>query len=212
MSGYDERLEIYLSSIADEDDPFLERLEAEARADDVPVIRKDVQRMLRFLLALHKPGTILEIGTAVGFSSVFFCRHSAASVVTIENFERRIACAEKNIAASGFSDRITLLKGDAGEILPRLCGPFDMVFLDAAQGQYIHFLPDLLRLLRCGGLLAADNVMIGGDLLESHYAVARRKRTIHKRMREYLCAVMKGEGLATTVLPVGDGLALTVKQ
>ena len=208
----EERLLTFLKLFQTEGSPLLGILEKEARDAEVPIIRKDTQQALRAFLAMHQPGTILEIGTAVGFSSVFFCECSDARVVTIENYGKRIPIAKENIRRFGYASRITLLEGDAEEILPSLGGPFDMIFLDAAQGQYIHFLPELKRLLRSGGILVTDNVLLGGDLLESHYAVQRRKRTIYRRMREYLHAITKDDALVTTILPVGDGLALTVKK
>ncbi len=206
-----ERLNVYLETLRGEPPAFLRELEGEAAAGEVPVIRRDTRSVLRMLLALKNPGRILEIGTAVGFSAIFMCTCSRAEITTIENYPPRIAEAERNIAASGFGERIRLLKGDAMAYLPKLSGPYDLIFLDAAQGQYVHFLPELLRLLPEGGLLVTDNVLIGGDLLESHYAVERRRRTIHKRMRSYLRAITEGKGLVTSVLPSGDGLAVTVK-
>ena len=210
--SYDERMDTYLQTLSRGLPPFLEDLEASALSERVPLIRKDTQDVIRMLLALHKPERILEIGTAVGFSAIFMCSCSDARLVTIENFPRRIREAEENIRKSGFGDRITLLPGDAQAILPTLEGPFDLALLDAAQGQYGSFLPELLRLLRSGGLLITDNVLIGGDLIESHYAVERRKRTIYKRMRMYLRELTGREDLVTSVLPVGDGLAVTVKN
>lgn len=202
----------YLETLEGKRSPFLVQLEEDARKSGIPIIRRDTQRLMRTLLSLHQPGTILEIGTAVGFSSVFFCEYSSAKIVTIENYGKRIPVAKENIRLSGYEGRITLLEGDAELILPDLSGPFDMIFLDAAQGQYIRFLPQLRRLLRKGGLLITDNVLIGGDLLESHYAVPRRKRTIHRRMREYLRAITDEAEFDTAVLTTGDGLAVTVKK
>jgi predicted O-methyltransferase YrrM len=210
--SYDERLNTYLQTLSRGLPPFLEDLEASALSERVPLIRKDTQDVIRMLLALHKPENILEIGTAVGFSAIFMCSCSDARIVTIENFPRRIREAEENIRKSGYGGRITLVPGDAQAILPTLEGPFDLALLDAAQGQYGSFLPELLRLLRSGGLLITDNVLIGGDLLESQYAVERRKRTIYKRMRMYMRELTGREDLVTSVLPVGDGLAVTVKK
>ena len=156
--SYDERLNTYLQTLSRGLPLFLEDLEASALSERVPLIRKDTQDVIRMLLALHKPETILEIGTAVGFSGIFMCSCSDARIVTIENFPRRIREAEENIRKSGYGDRITLLPGDAQAILPTLEGPFDLALLDAAQGQYGSFLPELLRLLRSGGLCGAGPV------------------------------------------------------
>ena len=108
--------------------------------------------------------------------------------------------------------KIHLLTGDAMDILPGLQGPFDLVFMDAAKGQYIHFLPPVLNLLGSGGVLISDNILQECEILESHYAVNRRSRTIHKRMSEYLYALCHDEKLDTCLLNVGDGIALSVKK
>lgn len=207
-----ERLAVYLETLERPREAALCEIGRKARRDGVPVIRPDTESVLRTLLEIRKPETILEIGTAVGYSSVFFCLNSGARITTIENYPKRIAEAADHFSRLGLTDRIELLRGDAEALLPGLSGPYDLIFLDAAQGQYIHFLPELLRLMRSGSLLIADNVLIGGDIVESHYAVERRKRTIHKRMREYLREVMGRRELVTSVLPVGDGLAVTVKR
>ena len=133
-------------------------------------------------------------------------------IVTIENYEKRIEEARKHFREAGMEERITLIAGDAGEMLSAMEDSFDFIFMDAAKGQYIHFLPDALRLLKTGGLLVSDNVLQEGELIESHYAVERRNRTIYKRMREYLYVLKHTEGLVTSVLPVGDGAAVTVKK
>lgn len=206
-----ERLSVYLETLSKELPPCLRKIEEDAMRDDVPILRPDTRDVLRTLLASKRPSSILEIGTATGFSCLFMCEYSEARVVTIENFEKRIKEASANIAGSGYADRITFLKGDAQEILPKLEGPFDMVLLDAAQGQYIYFLPHIVRLLGSGGMLLTDNVFIGGDILEPRFAVERRKRTIHSRMREYLRELTGREDLVTAVVPVGDGLSVTVK-
>ena len=207
-----ERLEIFLETLDMEMPSVLKELETEALADAVPVIRRDTQRFLRTLLEMKRPETILEIGTAIGYSSVFFSICTKAGITTIENYPKRICAARDHFRKLGLLERITLLEGDAGDLLPGLTGPYDFIFLDAAQGQYVHFLPELIRLMPPGGVLVTDNVLIGGDLLESRFAVERRKRTIHRRMREYLREIMEREELVTTVIPVGDGLAVTVKR
>ena len=207
-----ERLEIFLETLDMEMPSVLKELETEALADAVPVIRRDTQRFLRTLLEMKRPETILEIGTAIGYSSVFFSICTKAGITTIENYPKRICAAREHFRKLGLLERITLLEGDAGDLLPGLTGPYDFIFLDAAQGQYVHFLPELMRLMPSGGVLVTDNVLIGGDLLESRFAVERRKRTIHRRMREYLREIMEREELVTTVIPVGDGLAVTVKR
>ena len=130
----------------------------------------------------------------------------------MENYDKRIPIARENFKKAGKEEQITLLEGDAREILKTLEEPFDFIFMDAAKGQYIHFLPDILRLLSRGGILISDNVLQDGDIIESHFAVERRNRTIYKRMREYLSALKNSDVLETSILPLGDGVALSVKK
>lgn len=211
----DERLETFLNSMDPELPGELFSLEQRALADHVPIIRRGTRSFLRWILAERRPGRILEIGTAVGFSALFMAWYAPepVQIVTVEQDARRIAEARKNFAAAGRQGQITLLEGDAAEILPGLSGPFDMIFMDAAKGQYPFLLPQAKRLMAQGGLLITDNVLQEGDILESRFAVRRRDRTIHKRMREYLYTLAHDEDLVCTVLPVGDGLAVcTVKR
>ena len=211
----DERLETFLNSMDPELPGELFSLEQRALADHVPIIRRGTRSFLRWILAERRPGRILEIGTAVGFSALFMAWYAPEPVriVTVEQDARRIAEARKNFAAAGRQKQITLLEGDAAEILPGLSGPFDMIFMDAAKGQYPFLLPQAKRLMAQGGLLITDNVLQEGDILESRFAVRRRDRTIHKRMREYLYTLAHDEDLGCTVLTVGDGLAVcTVKR
>ena len=163
---------------------------------------------------MNQPGRILEVGTAIGFSTLLMCEYGREDlqIVTIENYDKRIPIARENFRRAGREDQITLLEGDAGELLKTLEGPFDMIFMDAAKGQYINWLPDILRLLRDGGLLMSDNVLQDGTIMESRYAVERRDRTIHERMREYLYTLKHMDEFETSILPVGDGVALSVKN
>ncbi len=208
----DTRMNVFLDRFYPDNTPFLEQLELYARRNRIPVIRRAEQSALKAFLEMKKPVTVLEIGAAIGFSSIFICTYSDAKVTTIENYEKRIVLAKKHIREANMQDRITLLEGDAGAILKELDGQYDMIFMDAAKGQYITWLPDALRLLKEGGVLLSDNVLQEEDLLETHYQVERRNRTIHKRMREYLSALNESDELVTTCLPLGDGLALSVKK
>lgn len=209
-----ERMAAYINSLDTGNGEFLDALEQDALAHEVPVIRQDMQSFLKVLLALCRPQSILEIGTAVGFSALLMAANTdeRCQITTIEKYEKRIPQARRNFARAGMENRITLLEGDALEIMQKLDGPYDMIFMDAAKGQYIHFLPEALRLLRTGGTLISDNVLQDGDIIESHYAVERRNRTIYKRMREYLYVLKHTDGLLTSIVPVGDGAAVTVKQ
>lgn len=209
-----ERMAAYIHSLDSGNGEFLDALERKALSDEVPIIRPDMQSFLKVLLSVHRPERILEVGTAVGFSAILMAQNTddTCQITTIEKYEKRIPEARENFRLAGLENRITLLEGDALEVMGRLSEPYDMVFMDAAKGQYIHFLPEALRLLRTGGILVSDNVLQDGDIIESHYAVERRNRTIYKRMREYLYVLKHTQGLLTSIVPVGDGAAVTVKQ
>ncbi|HIV34607.1 MAG TPA: O-methyltransferase [Candidatus Blautia intestinigallinarum] len=209
----DERLTTYINSLDTGNTEFLEQLERYAHETYVPVIRREMQSFLKVLLAIKKPMKILEVGTAIGFSTLLMCEYGPAGcqITTIENYQKRIPIARENFKKSGYENQITLLEGDAKDILKELEESFDLIFMDAAKGQYIHFLPDVLRLLRTDGVLVSDNVLQDGDILESRYLVERRNRTIHKRMREYLYTLKHHPQLVTAVLPVGDGITVSSK-
>lgn len=209
-----ERLTCYIDSLDRGNTPFLDEIEKYALAHQIPVVRKSMQSLLKFLLAARNPERILEIGTAIGFSALLMCEYGPENsrITTIEKDGNRIALARENFRRAGKEAKITLLEGDAAEILQNLEGPYPMIFMDAAKGQYIHFLPDILRLMGPGSLLVSDNVLQDGDVIQSRFAVTRRNRTIHARMREYLYELKHRPQLETVVLPVGDGAALRVMR
>ena len=173
-----------------------------------------MQSLLKVLLLLKKPARVLEVGAAVGFSALLMSEYipEESRITTIENYEKRIPVARENFRRAGKEDQITLIEGDAAEVLKTLDGPYDFIFMDAAKGQYIHYLPDILRLLPPGGCLVSDNVMQDGDVIESRFAVERRNRTIHARMREYLYELKHNDALTTSIIPLGDGVAVSIKQ
>ncbi|MBP3421876.1 MAG: O-methyltransferase [Lachnospiraceae bacterium] len=210
----DERFTAYINSLENGNPAYLDELEAYAKQMQVPIIRKEMQSFMRTLLIMNKPKRILEVGTAIGFSALFMSEFmpEGGHITTIEKYEKRIPLAKENFRKNGKEASITLLEGDATEILKELQEPFDFIFMDAAKGQYIHFLPDVLRLLNPGGILLSDNVLQDGDIIESKFAVTRRDRTIHKRMREYLYTLKNHEQLETAILTLGDGVALSVKK
>ena len=210
----DERLVTYINSLDAGNTAMLDQIEREATADYVPIIRKEMQSFLKFLLAMKKPARILEVGTAVGFSAILMAEYDPVpcQITTIENYEKRIPIARENFKRAGKEAQIALLEGDAAEVLKTLEDPYDFIFMDAAKGQYIHFLPEILRLLAKDGVLVLDNVLQDGDVIESRFAVTRRNRTIHKRMREYLYTLTHSEELVTAVLPVGDGITLSTRR
>ncbi|MBQ6811701.1 MAG: O-methyltransferase [Agathobacter sp.] len=209
----DERLVTYINSLDRGNTAVLDTIEKEALDSFVPIIRKEMQSFLKLLLAMQKPKRILEVGTAVGFSAILMAEYNPypCEIVTIENYEKRIPIARENFVRAGKENQITLIEGDATEVLKTLEEPFDMIFMDAAKGQYINFMPDILRLLKKDGVLVSDNVLQDGDIIESHFVVTRRNRTIHKRMREYLYELTHRDDLVTAVLPIGDGITVSTK-
>ncbi len=209
----DERTVSYIHSLEREDSPVCMEIAREARAAGIPVVRKETASLLKTLVALKRPKQILEVGTAVGYSALLMCQvmPSDCTITTIEKYEKRIPEARRNFARAGESDRIRLIEGDAAEVLSGLDGPYDFIFMDAAKGQYVHFLPQALKLLSPGGLLVSDNVLQDGDVIESRYAVTRRNRTIHTRMREYLYRLKHMEELETAIVPIGDGVTISTR-
>ena len=209
-----ERTDVFINSLEDDQSPFLDEIEQEALAADVPIIRKDMQGFLKFLRKVRKPKAILEVGTATGFSALLMAENTPDDtlITTIEKYEKRIPVAKENFKRGHYENRITLLEGDANDLLKSLEGEFDFIFMDAAKGQYLSFLPEVVRLLAPGGMLLTDNVLQDGDVLESRYAVTRRNRTIHARMREYLYELKHHPFLDTVILTLGDGVSVSVKK
>lgn len=207
----EERMRTYINSLDTGNTPFLEELERYALENEVPIIRREMQSFMKVLLAVKRPLQVLEVGTAVGFSTLLMCEYGQPDmhITTIENYEKRIPIAKENFIRAGKEKQIMLLEGDAAQILPTLTETYDFIFMDAAKGQYIHFMPDILRLLGPEGTLVSDNVLQDGDIIESRFAVTRRNRTIHKRMREYLYELTHDEHLVTAVLPIGDGVTVS---
>ena len=214
-----ERLSAFINAFDTDRDPFLDSLEKEALSQGIPIIRHEMISFLQIILEIKKPGRILEVGTATGFSALVMASFTApdCSILTIEQDPQRAGQARQNFIAGGMENRITLLEGDADPILADLAADadharrYDLVFMDAAKAQYIHFLPKVQQLLRSGGLLISDNVLQEGDLLESKYLVQRRDRTIYKRMREYLYALKHDPAWHTSIIPIADGVALSVR-
>ena len=210
----DERLVTFINSFDTGNTEELDQIEKEAIETYVPIIRKEMQSFLKMILAIKKPARILEVGTAIGFSSSLMAEYNPADcqITTIENYEKRIPIARENFRRVGRENQITLLEGDAAEVLKTIEEPFDFIFMDAAKGQYIHFMPEVLRLLKKDGILVSATVLQDGDIIESRYVVTRRNRTIHKRMRDYLYQLTHHEDLVTSILPIGDGITVSVRK
>ena len=209
----DDTMNAYLRTVQPMYDGVLGEIQREAIAAEVPIIPLETARLLSVLLTMQKPKHILEIGTAVGFSAGLMCCYlpEDGTVTTIDRFEVMLKDARVNIKRMGLEDKIKILEGDAANILPTLEGPYDVIFLDAAKGQYINYMPEAIRLLSEEGVLVSDNVLQDGDIIESRFAVQRRNRTIHSRMREYLYELKHDERLETAIIPLGDGVAISRK-
>lgn len=209
-----ERVVAYINSLDCGNSDICNTIEKEAIADEVPIIRKEMGNLLKVLLQLVQPERILEVGTAVGYSSILMSENmpEKCTITTIENYDKRIPVARNNFKRAGKENVITLIEGDALEVLKTLEGPYDFIFMDAAKGQYINYLPDVKRVLRKGGLLISDNILQEGEIVESRYAVTRRNRTIHTRIREYVYELTHSEDFVTSIVPIGDGITLSVKQ
>lgn len=214
MSGvtYD-YMEEYLRSLIPESGGVLKDLEEYAISNNVPIIQKEAGKFLEVMISIMKPKKILELGTAIGYSSIMMSMTAGqeSRVVTIERDKSMIELANGNISRFGFQDRIKVVEGDCLEVLEAMEDEFDLVFMDAGKGHYKYFLPHCLRMLKKDGVIIADNVLFRG-MIASKELVKRRKITIVKRMRDYLNMVNSDEGLITTVLPMGDGIAVTKRR
>lgn len=209
-----ERITAYINSLDTGNSPLVNSIRREALDDGVPIIRQECESLLKVMLRLVQPKHILEVGTAVGYSALLMSENAPkdCKITTLEKYEKRIPVARANFEKAGKTDCITLLEGDATDILKELEGPYDFIFMDAAKGQYMTFFKDVMRLLRPGGILISDNVLQDGDIIESRFAVTRRNRTIHSRMREYLYTLTHHDEFETTILSIGDGMAVSVRR
>ncbi len=212
----DERMEVYLDTLSPVMPEYMERLFEHALSEHVPVMRRQTGELLRFIIKKDRISRILEIGTAVGYSALYMALCSPdVTIDTIEKVPARIAEAKENIGKYDPSGRITLLEGDAAEVLDKLTDEhktYDLVFVDAAKAQYPVYMKKIYDLTLPGATVIIDNVLQEGMLLESRYAVNRRDRTIHSRMREFLYDITHSDKWNTIVLPVGDGMAVSVRQ
>lgn len=210
----DERIEVFFDTLRPELPVYISEIEKEALRDEVPVIRRGTRDLLRYLLRTERPSRVLEVGTAIGYSALFMkeCLPDNVQITTIEKVEMRLVKARENLKKYDPEGRIRLLEGDASRVLRDLSEAgeqYDFIFMDAAKGQYMNFLPDVLKLLGVGATLVSDNILHDCDILESRYAVTRRDRTIHSRMREYLYTITHMDELETICLSVGDGVAVS---
>ena len=206
-------MEEYIRSLIIDREGILKEIEDSARENGVPIVQKETGVFLEFMTSMKKPKRILELGTAVGFSSILMYEASGTEpdIVTIERDEKMIELATLNLDKFNLSHKIKIEQGDCLEVLENLDEPFDLIFMDAGKGHYNHFLPHCLRLLKEDGIIVADNVLFRG-MVASQELVKRRKITIVKRMRTYLELVTQDKNLITSVIPMGDGIAVTKRR
>ena len=202
----------YLDIISPVNSKAIEEIRAEAKRNYIPIIKRDTENFLKFVLKMQNPGSILEIGCAVGYSAAVMLENSDADIVTVEKMPERVEEAKRNIKYADFESRASILEGDAGEILKSLADKgekFDFIFMDAAKAQYITWLPVVKKLLKESGMIFSDNCLQEGDLAESSFAIRKRDKTIHKRMREYIYLLLHDETLESWIFSIGDGVLLS---
>ena len=202
----------YLDIISPVNSPTVEEIRSVAKENYIPIIKRDTENLLKFVLKMQNPKSILEIGCAVGYSAIVMLENSGADIVTVEKMPERVEEAKKNIKYANLEDRAKIIEGDAGEILERLVNEnkkFDFIFMDAAKAQYITWLPTVKALLKDKGIIFSDNCLQEGDLLESSFAIRKRDKTIHKRMRDYIYLLLHDEDLESWIFSIGDGVLLS---
>jgi len=202
----------YLDIISPVNSQTVEGIRSLAKENYIPIIKRDTENLLKFVLKMQNPKSILEIGCAVGYSAIIMLENSDADIVTVEKMPERVEEAKKNIKYANLEDRAKIIEGDAGEILERLVNEnkkFDFIFMDAAKAQYITWLPTVKALLKDKGIIFSDNCLQEGDLLESSFAIRKRDKTIHKRMRDYIYLLLHDEDLESWIFSIGDGVLLS---
>ncbi|MCR1933569.1 O-methyltransferase [Clostridium tepidum] len=206
-------IEKYIRELIPENKGALKELEDYAKENSVPIIHKEVANFLEFMISLKKPKKILELGTAIGYSSIFMSLSSKeeCEITTIERDDKMIEIAKNNIERYGFKDKIKIIQGDCLEILKNLEDKYDMIFMDAGKGHYNEFLPYCLKLLNKEGIIIADNVLFRG-MVANDELVIRRKITIVKRMRKYMNMISDKKNFITSIIPMGDGIAITKRR
>lgn len=208
-----DRISEYIELLTDENSEYTENIRKRALEDGVPIIRRAGESFMKTLLSMNKVNDILELGTAVAYSALVMAESCDAKITTIENYPKRIEKAKFNIANSNYSDRINLIEGDVTSVLQDLISEgkkYDFIFVDAAKAQYVNWLPSLKLLLRDRAVLFSDNILQDGSIVESRFAIDRRYRTIHQRLRQYLHMLTHDRDFTSSIIPVGDGVALSV--
>ena len=202
----------YLDIISPLNSPTVEKIRSVAKTNYIPIIKRDTENLLKFVLRMQNPQKILEIGCAVGYSAIIMLENSNADIITIEKMSERVKEAKNNIKYANMEKRANVVEGDAGEVLEKLIKAnekFDFIFMDAAKAQYITWLPMVKALLKDNGMIFSDNCLQEGDLLESSFAIRKRDKTIHKRMREYIYLLLNDKDLESWIFSIGDGVLLS---
>ncbi len=211
------RFSDFIKQYIPERDRSLEKLRKAAEENRVPIIREETESFIKAMITLIRPARILELGTATGYSAVMMAAAALKEGIgltvidTIEDWEPRISEARINIKKAGFEGIINPIEGDALQVMKTLTGIYDLIFIDAAKGQYPDYLGEAVRLTHKGSVILADNILQSGEIMESKFIVERRDRTIHKRMREFLDRIFHDERFNTSMIPVGDGLTISVR-
>ncbi|RSJ23322.1 putative O-methyltransferase [Streptococcus intermedius] len=191
----------------------LEELENFAHAENIPIIPHETVAYFRFLLETLQPEKILEIGTAIGFSALLMAEHAPhAQITTIDRNPEMIALAKANFTKFDKRKQITLLEGDAMDLLPGLKDRYDFVFMDSAKSKYVVFLPEVLRCLASGGLIIIDDVFQGGDVAKEIDEVRRGQRTIYRGLHQLFDKTLDQSEITSALLPLGDGILMIRKK
>lgn len=214
MSLIETKLADYLDNLMPYTDGDIGELQRKSYDEGIPIIPNDVVRFISVLLSVKKPKNILEIGCAVGFSSSFMSGfiQDDGTVTTIERYPIMIEKAKENIKNLGLTHKINLIEGDANEVLKTLNEQYDVIFMDAGKGQYINILKDVYRLLKVGGIIIADDLLQNGDVAKDKSEIVKRQRTIHYRLNDFLYEITHNDGLDTSILTIGDGVAVCYKK
>ena len=219
LQSFPDRFSVFAQSFEPDLSPGLEHLRLKAEREKIPIIRREMQGFLRFLLHVRKPSKVLEIGSGIGFSALFMlsCLEeimelSDIHIDSIEIDPDLVREAAEHVSHFDADQSISLIEGDAYKVLDQLNAPYDLIFLDGPKAQYPLYLPRLIDLMNPGDILVADNILKEGEIIESKYAVERRQRTIHMRMRAFLSQAMHDERLTSTILSVGDGVCVSVRK
>lgn len=208
-------VETYLASLNRQSDPVLREIARDGEPLGTLLIDPEVGALLRVLTLTTKATRVLEIGTAIGYSGVWIAGvlPKDGMLITMEIDESRAKIARDNFTRAGVSDRVNVVVGDAARMLHKIAGPFDLVFQDGDKKQYGPMLDTLVDLLRPGGLLVTDNVLWSGDVVPGFNRTPHHKHAGDTQaIAAYNERITSHPSLATSILPLRDGVAISVKR